>query len=62
MKKAYISPETMVVNVKIEHLLGPDVSAGSEHITSSNDPDNPDTIEQRSRHRNVWDEEEEEDW
>jgi len=52
----------MVVNVKIEHLLGPDVSAGSEHITSSNDPDNPDTIEQRSRHRNVWDEEEEEDW
>ena len=57
-KKAYISPETEVVNVKIENLMDWTVSAGSDNIQSSDEDDNSEDPN-RSRRRNVWEDEEE---
>ena len=62
-KKAYISPETEVVMIKIETLMGFDVSSGEDNVHT--DPENPvddsDDDNHSRRRRNVWDEEEE-DW
>ena len=62
-KKAYISPETEVVRIKMEHLLV-DVSGEGIHSDPNSDDSTPsDPInDNRSRRRNVWDDEEEEDW
>lgn len=61
-KKAYISPETEVVTIKIEQLMGFIVSG--EGITSDPNPDEDIDVSNRSRrHRNIWDDdEEEEEW
>ncbi len=60
-KKAYISPETEVVMIKIEQLLT-DVSSGEDNVHTPDDPvDNSDDPNRSRRRRNVWDEEEE-DW
>ena len=64
-KKAYISPETEVVKIKIENLMN--VTVSGEGITADpnadeSNPDNPGYEDPRSRRRNVWEEEEEEDW
>jgi len=61
-KKAYISPETEVVMIKIETLMGFDVSSGDGvHTDPENPEDNSDDDNHSRRRRNVWDEEEE-DW
>ena len=60
-KKAYISPETEVVTIKIEQLMR--FSVTGEGITSDPDPDEDIDISNRSRrrrHRNIWDDDEEE--
>ena len=59
-KKAYISPETEVVRIKIEHLML-DVSSGKEGIKSDDQGDMSDDDNRSRRRRDVW-EEEEEDW
>jgi hypothetical protein len=63
-KKAYISPETEVVMIKIEQLMGDvSVSSGDDGVHTPDDPiDNSDDPNRSRRRRNVWDEEEEEDW
>ena len=56
-KKAYISPETEVVRIKIEHLL---VDVSGEGIQSDPNSDTTTGVDNRSRRRrDVWDEEEE---
>ncbi len=63
-KKAYISPETEVVMIKIETLMGFEVSGegiGSDTNPDDSEPGDPGYVDPRSRRRNVWDEEEE-DW
>ena len=59
-KKAYISPETMVMNVKIERLM----NAGSPTDPQAHDEEgSPDQFSRRRR-RNKWEDEEEdeEEW
>ena len=58
-KKAYITPETQVVAIKIEQLMGLTVS-GTDKITSSEEDNG--VVQRSRRRRNQWDEEEEEDW
>lgn len=58
-KKAYISPETEVVTIKIEQLMGFIVSG--EGINADTNPDENIDVSNRSRRRrNVWDDDEEE--
>ena len=60
-KKAYISPETEVVKIKIEQLML-DVSSGEDGVHTPEDPiDDSGEDNYSRRRRNVWDEEEE-DW
>ena len=59
-KKAYISPETEVTIIKIGHLMLK-VSGGDTGIQSEEEPDEEEGTNVSRRHRNVWDEEEE-DW
>jgi hypothetical protein len=60
-KKAYISPETEVVAIKIEQLMGFTISG--ENLHSDPDPDESEDDNRSRRHRNVWDDnEEEEEW
>jgi len=59
-KKAYISPETEVVMIKIETLMG-QFSVTGEGIGSDPNPDESEEDNHSRRRRNVWDEEEE-DW
>ena len=61
-KKAYISPETEVVMIKIEQLML-DVSSGDDgvHTPGDGSSDESDDDNYSRRRRNVWDEEEE-DW
>ena len=59
-KKAYISPETEVVRIKIEHLL---VDVSGEGIQSDPNSDTTTGVDNRSRRRrDVWEDEEEEDF
>ena len=60
-KKAYNSPETEVVEIKIEQLMGVVVGSNPEGITSDDEPDEGGDDNHSRRRRNVWDEEEE-DW
>ena len=60
-KKAYISPETEVVRIKIEHLLV-DVSSGTDDVHSDGTPDTTGGDNRSRRRRDVWEDEEEEDW
>ena len=58
-KKAYISPETEVVRIKIEHLL---VDVSGEGMQSDPNPDTNGGDNRSRRRRDVWEDEEEEDW
>ena len=55
-KKAYISPETEVVKINIECLMG---FTGSGEVIVDPNPDEEEDDNHSRRHRDVWEDEEE---
>ena len=61
MKKKYVSPGTLIVNVKLPKLMGNSLNpnaTGNQKITP--DASEPSPEEFTSRRKSVWDDEEEE--
>lgn len=64
MKKIYLSPATMVVNVELQHIIAASLndvndSGGTATLT---DEEAESGTPGMSRHTNVWEEEEEEEY
>ena len=55
-KKAYISPETEVVKIKLENLMG---FTGSGEVIVDPNPDDDEEDPRSRRRRDVWEDEEE---